>query len=166
MIDIASKRAALGIAPKGEGPDSTARMQHVIMDRLNIAESECARLMAELAVAKAELQACQIKCDAACEKAEEYESEAEEAKAECATLTTALAEAKVAQARAEERAIAAEQAKTQAMETLGAERSRPLPALLAPPAEPAAPVQVVKAWLLETRDAQGNPRRLRMTPEY
>lgn len=165
MIDIASKRAALGIAPKGEGPDSTARMQHVIMDRLNISESECSRLAAELATAKAEMQACQAKCDAACEDAEEYEEEAKEAKAECDRLSAALVESQVALARSEERAMAAEMGRAQAVEMLNAERGRPLPALLQPPAEP-APVQAVKAWVLTTRDAAGNPRTVRMTPEY
>lgn len=42
------------------------------------------------------------------------------------------------------------------------ERNKPPPQMPEPTPAPAQP----KAWLLETRDTQGNPRKVRMTPEY
>lgn len=168
MADIASRRAVLGIVPKMDGPGADAAIGMAVValltKQLEGEMAECGRLESELALMTAKADSAHEMCEMMMHRAEKAERALESQQAAFEEAKQSAASALLAQARAEERATAAEAARMVAVEALAAERARPPTVQQA--AAPATPPAPIKAWLLQSRDAQGNPRTVRMTPEY
>jgi hypothetical protein len=166
MTDIASRRQALGIVRNDPGPNTDMAVGmavSVLADNLKMERAECDRLEGEVDRLKVENRMSHEMCEAMRRRAEIAESALATKQAAFDEGRQMVTDAMLAQARAEERATAAEAARLVAVEALNAERNRPT---IQPAASAATLPAPVKAWLLQSRDAQGNPRTVRMTPEY
>jgi hypothetical protein len=158
MSDMAARRANLFGVPKQEAPPTDmGPVMEVLAQRINALEAECAQLRDSLAANNGALQASVATCAAETARANTLQQQLTQQQAECANLVQLLAAA--AQAQPAPQQIEMPEPVDTAAIVAAVVAALPVPVAPQPPSVP-------KSWLLEGNDPMGNPRKVRMTPEY
>lgn len=153
--DIAARRAKLMGAPVAEPTDMGPAIE-VMAQRINELQAQNALLQDSVTASNLALAGATAECAAQRERADGLQAQVAQEQAECAGLQQALAAAAQSQPGAPQIQIPAVD-----IAGIAAAVVASLPAQVVP-----TPTVPPKAWVLKTRDAAGNPREVRMTPEY